>query len=305
MSQSARGPGPHFICVGPANSATTWIADHLKFHLDMWMPPIQEASYLYSRLQGGQFASEFHVRWNLRSICKRLIRNRSIFPWRDREYLHVVRELSELQTDKPDLNAYRRLFAPARGKLTGDIAPVYANCSVDGIRSCRTVLDNARVFMIARDPVQRFWGDVARHARYRVFGDADYGSLETAKRIYSEPWQSMHHFPTKLLDRWNQGLGEDRVKVFFFDDIRERPSDALAEIVTFIGGDMRKRIPFVWPGINRKNADVRPVIHPDAEEWVRQAFQEELEACAARFGKYGEKWLRRHAQPKDPLNSVE
>lgn len=276
------------------------MADHLKFHLDIWLPPIQEASYLYSRLQSGQFDNEFHVRWDVWSIFKRLVRNRSILPWRDREYFRVARELAKRKTDKPDLDDYRRLFAPARGKLTGDIAPVYANCSVEDVRFLRPFLDNAKVFMIARDPVQRFWGDVARHARYRVFGDVDYGSLEMAKRIFSEPWHSMHHFPTKLLDRWNEGLGEDRVKVFFFDEIRSRPSEALAEIVTFIGGDMRKRVPFVSPGINRKRSDVRPAIDPEAYEWIRKAFQEELEACAARFGDYGEKWLRRHAQPNPP-----
>ena len=107
----------------------------------------------------------------------------------------------------------------------------------------------------------------------------------------------MQHFPTEILDRWQAGLGEDRVKVFYFDDISQRPEPTLRNIVAYIGADYRRRIPAIPAGYNRKRGNEKVRFSAEAREWARQAFQPELEACAARFGPLGEAWLSAHRQP--------
>jgi hypothetical protein len=296
------GDGPHFICIGPGNSATTWVADHLKLQRDIWMPPIQEASYLKTLLRPGSHGLDLTLRWDWWSITKRAVRNRSIFPWRDEQYYRTARELSEAASDTPDLDGYRRLFTPAHSKLTGDIAPIYASFSVDEIGSFRSVLEPARIFMIARDPVQRFWSAMSRYASYRAFGDIDYESIEAAQQLFRDPQRSLQHHPTRILERWEAALGAERIRVFYFDDIVARPRQAFGNILEYIGSSYRHRISFVPVAYNRKTRRPRVSPSPEALEWIRRAFQEELARCASRFGAHGEEWHRKHRDARDAVS---
>lgn len=284
------GRPPHFICIGPGNSATTWLADHLKLQRDMWLPPAQEASYLKSLLRPGTHGLDLDLRWDLWSVVKRLISNRSILPWRDVEFYRQARLLSAKTSNKPDLQGYERLFEPAHGKLTGDIAPIYASFSTEQIRNLLPAFEGRKIFMIARDPVQRFWSAMSRHRSYRTFGDVDYSSLETARRLFSDPERSLQHFPTRIFDRWEEALGPGRLKVFYFDDIATRPREAFAAILEYLGSDPSQHLPLVPISHNRKGRF--PAVEPPAEvrNWVKQAFEDELARCSERFGEYGQRW---------------
>jgi hypothetical protein len=298
-----RGDGPYFICIGPGNSATTWIADHLKLQRDVWMPPAQEASYLKTLMRPGTHGLDLNLRWDWWSIVKRAVRNRSILPWRDKQYYQVARQLSQAPSDIPDLDGYRRLFAPAHGKLTGDIAPTYASFSAEQIDSFRCVLEPARIFMIARDPVQRFWSAMSRYAIYRTFGDIDYESVQAAQQLFRDPERSLQHYPTGVLDRWDAALGRGRIKVFYFDDVVARPRETFGNILEYIGSSYRFRMWSVPVSYNRKAKERRVSPSPEAREWVRCAFQQELARCADRFGERGEAWWRKHRNAGDDVSN--
>lgn len=290
---------PNFICIGPGSSATTWLADHLKLQRDVWMPPAQEASYLKTLMRPQTHGLDVVLRWDVWSILKRLVRNRSLLPWRDVEFYREARKLAANLSDEPDLEGYRRLFQPAHGKLTGDIAPIYASLSTDEIRHCLPVLETARIFMIARDPVARFWSAMSRHAGYRTFGDVDHGAIETAQRLFHDPTRSLQHYPTAILDRWERVLGRGRVKLFYFDDIVQQPRDTFRSILEYIGSDFREHFPLVPVGYNRKASQPRVTPSVEAREWVREAFQEELHRCAKRLLPHGEHWLSAHSGPDE------
>jgi hypothetical protein len=283
--------GPHFFCIGPAKCATTWIADHLKLHSDIWLPPIQEISYLSSGFEEHRGTINLEYCWDWWSVLKRIVRNKSLFGWRDRQFYAAARELAAKSDDVFDLDAYVRLFAPGRGKLTGDISPSYAAMSQAQIRRSLPVLEPGHIFMIARDPIARFWSHLSMLYRARVYGDVDYGSLETAQRFFHDPLRSGHHFPTRIFDLWASELGPHRIKVFFFDDIAQRPAEALRRIVDFIGADYAKRIPLVRASWNRNRGEQRAHVSAEARQWINKAFHEELERCAERFGSHGRAWL--------------
>ena len=285
------GYGPHFICIGPGGSATTWLADHLKLQRDVWMPPVQEASYLKTLMRKGTHGLDLDLHWDWWSIVKRLVRNRSLMPNRDLEFYREARALSVSDANEPDLDGYLRLFSPAHGKLTGDIAPVYASFSSDEIRDRLPALEGRKIFMIARHPVHRFWSALSRHAKYRTFGDVDYASLETAQRLFQDPERSLQHFPTQILDRWEAALGRDAVKVFYFDDVAQRPGETFARILDYIGSNYRYHLPVIPIGFNRKGRRQRVSPTSEARAWVQGAFNDELRRCAARFDPHGKRWL--------------
>lgn len=284
--------GPDFICIGPKRTATTWLADHLKLHTDIWLTPIQELNYLRGTFTEHYGKPRLDLRWTRWEIVKRIVRNKSLSTRADREFLALARRLA--RSDDVDLPSYRQLFAPARGRFSGDISPMYASFSAVEIARAMPVLDEARVFMIARDPVKRFWSDMSLHAHSRILGDVDYGSVETARRFFLDAGHQKQHLLSGIVQRWRDGIG-DRLRIFYFDDIARDPSGSLRDIVSYIGADFAKRLRFVGPAFNRKAQTTKLIPSAEARRWVRHAFQDELRDCEAMFGQHGARWRAEHA----------
>lgn len=286
---------PHFFCIGPGSSGTTWIADHLKLQRDVWLPPIQELGYLNAGFEGFHGSDHLRIGWDWWSIVKRVVRNKSFSLKNDQDFFKRARELARVPNSERDLALYRRLFEPAGTRITGDITPSYAELDVEQIRQFSPVFESAKIFMIARNPVERFWSAVSMYWRDRIFGEVDYASLKFIRTVFET--QANQNCLSQIVVRWREGLGDDRLRIFFFDDLSNRPAEVYREIVSFIGADPRKRIPIVSPGYNRKAGTRRIHVEPQVREWVRSAFQDELRACADLFGARGEQWLRRYQEP--------
>jgi hypothetical protein len=287
--------GPHFFCIGPGNSGTTWIADQLKLQRDVWLPPIQELGYLNAGFERFRDSEHLELHWDWWSITKRVVRNKGLSLEPDRQFLNAAKDLAAVPDSPPDFALYRRLFEPAAGRITGDITPSYADLNVEDIRRFMPVLENARIFMIARDPVDRFWSALSMYWRDRVYGDRDYGSLEFVQSVVEK--QARQCYLSQIVQRWREGVGSERLKIFHFDNLAADPVRTYKRIVDYIGADHRKRIPVVSPAYNRKAGQKKISASAEAREWVREHFQPELEACAELFGERGERWLKRHGHP--------
>jgi hypothetical protein len=293
-------PHPNFVCIGPKRSATTWLADQLKFHRDIWLTPIQELSYLSDGFATHRGKSYLTMRWTGWEIAKRVIRNKGP-GWRaDQAFLQVARRLAN--DDSYDLDGYRALFAPARARISGDISPMYASMTAAQIERALPVLESSRVYLLARDPVARFWSELSMHARKRSFGDADYGSLAFARAFFDNPERQRQHLLSGIVQRWREGIGSERLQILFFDDIVSQPEQSLRRIVADIGADWRKRLPGISPARNRKHglASVQP--EPGVRKAVSDWFAEELDQCADLFGSPGERWRAAHHAGR-PLES--
>ena len=284
--------GPNFFCIGPGNSGTTWIADHLKLQRDVWLTPIQELGYLNAGFERYRGSSDLQMHWDWWSVTKRIVRNKGLSLTPDRQFFAAARDLASVPDNPPDLRRYRRLFEPAAGRITGDITPNYADLDVSRIQHFAPVLEKAKVFMIARDPVERFWSALSMFWRDRVYGEGDYGSLDFVKMVLEH--QAKQSFLSRIVTRWQSGIGTDRLKILMFDDLAASPEQTYRDILRYIGADYRKRIPIVSPAYNRKAGSKKLHVSPEARAWVSEKFQTELHACAEMFGAQGMVWLQRH-----------
>lgn len=283
---------PNFICIGPKRSATTWLADQLKFHRDIWLTPIQELNYLSGGFPSHQGKPYMTMRWSAWELTKRVIRNKGPGVLADRAFLHSARRLAA--DPAIELSGYRDLFAPAGRRIAGDISPMYASMTVPEIAHALPVLTDARVFLLARDPVQRFWSELSMHARKRTFGPVDYESIDVARAFFDDPERQKQHLLSDIVGRWREGIGTDRLDILFFDDIVTDGGGTLRRIVDMIGADWSKRLPGIAPARNRKQG--RVVLNPAAEvrDTVAHWFADELNRCATLFGARGAAWRDRH-----------
>jgi hypothetical protein len=286
--------GPDFICIGPKRSATTWLADQLKFHRDVWLTPIQELNYLSGGFADHRGKPYLAMRWTGWEIAKRVIRNKGPGIAADAAFLRAARRLAA--QDGVDLAGYPELFAPAGRRIAGDISPMYASMTREEIARALPVLADARIILLARDPVQRFWSELSMHARKGGLGPADYGSIDVARAFFEDPVRQRQHMLSDIVQRWRGGIGADRLDIRFFDDIVADGAASLRGIVEAIGADWNKRLPVIAPTRNRKQG--RAPLTPTAE--VRAAvanwFGDELDRCVELFGARGASWRARHAR---------
>jgi len=222
------------------------------------------------------------------------VRNKRFGTSQDRQFMAAGKALAAFPDEEIDLAAYQRLFDAARGSITGDISPMYATLTEEQLKPLAHFLRGRSLLMIARDPIERFWSGMAMYWRYGALGKGDYGSLEKAQRLFNDPIRSRHHFPTRIIDRWDSAVGEGALRPFIFDDIVKRPRHTLNAIVAYVGGNPRSRLAVVPAGFNRKANLDRPAISAESRAWVVNAFAEELDRCAERFGETGRKWRDRH-----------
>lgn len=232
-----------------------------------------------------------HLRWSGWEIAKRVVRNKGPGIAADAAFLRTARRLAA-QPER-DLEGYRQLFAPAGTRISGDISPMYASMSVAEIRDALPVIGAARILLLARDPVQRFWSELAMHARKRSFGDVDYTSVDFARAFFEDPVRQRQHFLSDIAARWTQGLGPQPLEIIYFDDIVADAPATLRRIVALIGADWRKRLPGIAPALNRKQRAARFVPQDAVAKAVRQWFAPELDRCADTFGAHGQAWRQR------------
>ncbi|SFG20373.1 Sulfotransferase family protein [Novosphingobium sp. CF614] len=284
---------PNFICIGPKRSATTWLADQLKFHRDIWLPPIQELSYLSGGFPAHADKPYMTMRWTRWEITKRIIRNKGPGIAADRAFLRTARQLAA--DPAFDLDGYRALFGPAGSRVTGDISPMYASMTAAEIAQALPALAEARVFLLARNPIDRFWSELSMHARKQTFGTIDYGTYEVARAFFDDPERQKQHFLSGIVERWRDAIGANKLGILYFDDIVTHPERTLRQIVHMIGADWSKRLPGLAPDRNRKQARVAFTPSPGVRDAVRGWFSDELDRCAALFGTHGVAWRERSA----------
>jgi hypothetical protein len=126
---------PGFICVGPEKTGSSWLYRNLKWHPEIYLPPINEIRSFYNRYAypGEGLRDRFSARgdWHVRQY-------RGFLRKRFRYYLRHPHELLfHWQRTKWDLRFlfgsrndgwYLSLFDPAGERLAGEVSPQYFSC---------------------------------------------------------------------------------------------------------------------------------------------------------------------------------
>lgn len=143
---------PGALCIGAQKAGTSWLAQMLGQHPQIWIPPFKEVQFFNHR-----HIPEHRrwIRWHYRNKPKEI---------RDR---HIKREVPM----PPELDAYldglttgqmfnrqwyKRVFAPTpRGAVPMDLTPEYSTLPEEGVEFVARFLGNVKVLYLIRHPVDR------------------------------------------------------------------------------------------------------------------------------------------------------
>lgn len=215
--------GPTFICPGAQKSGTTWLNAQLKLHPEFRMPPQKEVDYL-DRYESSRrkYAQRF------KNNREKLERSADRLAW------------WEFFTSDWDIQKYPELFAFAGDKMTGDVSPNYSLLSQEAIDRAATLVPEARIILLFRDPVDRAWSHARHHTKHMAEGrgiedpmSPEDSLAETVAFAQSNRCVRYTRY-TKMLRHWQGAFGADQVFVGYYDDLVERPETLLNNILSFL-----------------------------------------------------------------------
>jgi len=211
---------------------------------------------------------------------------------RDRRFLERLKSLSA----EPgiDLENYARLFESKASLFSGDISPNYSTLSDEVIRQVLGYFSNLKVIFLARDPVERFWSHLSMEVHYRQIEPFDATDINEVSRNLSRRGMLLRSYPSAVVARWKRYVDSEQFRVYFFDDLQNKPAELRRSILGFLGADPDK------PG-SRLSADYNswtrmeklPLTNKVRSHLARH-FKKELKTCAARLGGPARNWPARY-----------
>jgi hypothetical protein len=276
--------GPDFCCIGAQKSGTGWLYEQLRSHPDFWMPPVKELHYFdrfwrSPRKAGGNKGRVDRARQDARDQ-------------RDLDFLAAMESL--FARPETDLQGYARLFAPKGSLISGDITPGYSTLPEEVVERIANHFPELKVVFLARDPVERAWSHLSmwvRHGRIPAF---DVNNIEEVTRNLSQPEVVMRSHPSKIVARWRRHVTADRMRVYFFDDLKRDPAELRGSLIQFLGGDPSTSSGALAVDHNTKAKQDRLELTDKMRAHVAAFFAEELKACASELGGPAAGWPARY-----------
>jgi len=143
---------PGALCIGAQKAGTSWLAQMLGQHPQVWIPPFKEVQYFnHLHIPGHRKWIGWHYRNKPQEIRQRhVMRKVDMAPELD-AYLQAVTSGKMFHNQW-----YKRIFAPApMHAIPMDFTPEYSGLPDEGVQAVRDFLPKARVVYLIRHPVDR------------------------------------------------------------------------------------------------------------------------------------------------------
>lgn len=228
-----------FFCgVGLPKTGTTWLAEYLRHHPEVFVPLMKELQ-VFNRY----FRPELY-RWmdstignNLKTTTEKLITKPDK---RERlaELTSLMAEALALphhSDEKYMMKAYRRLF---RGRVTpehnvfGEFSTTYCVLPEAGLRLLDTAFPNTRYLIVLRDPIKRFWSHVKHQTRLKD----DFDPCTNYLAMFDDPELSEMSNYREIVGNILRVIPTDRVHIALYEDLFvQHDETALKAITDFLG----------------------------------------------------------------------
>ncbi|MDO5632808.1 MAG: sulfotransferase [Paracoccus sp. (in: a-proteobacteria)] len=220
---------PDVLCIGAQKAGTSWLAQVLGQHPQVWLPPFKEAHYFnYQFIPGHRYWINWHYRTMPAEIRARHKRRQSPIPPEVDAWLDAICAGKRMFTN----HWYKRIFAPAPAHaMPADFSPEYSTLPDEGVAHVARFLGRARVIYLIRDPVDRAVSqlrmNLMREKRHPV--TLDDWLTEVANPVLAERGDYAAYVP-----RWQRHFGE-RLLILPYGSIGQAPDAVMQAVETHLG----------------------------------------------------------------------
>ena len=266
---------PNFMCIGAQKSGTTWLYQNIRFHPEIWLPPVKELDY-FSRSSSSPWVIILLTGKQVQRLwLHRLIRK----AWRKKgkDTGWFLRYLFLPQNDK----WYASLFSPSEGQIAGEMTPDYDILDAETVARIHALMPELKIIYLLRNPIERTWSQANRGVRQTLFQGNHTDSQVIQQFMESEePHRRSDYF--KTLQVWESFYQREQIFIGFFEQIQENPRELLLDIYQFLGVDSSEQ--HIPDSLHKKrNARHYSPIPDDWASHLAQRYHESLKLLHQRF----------------------
>lgn len=231
---------PDFLSIGSARCGSTWLAERLRRHSGVWIPPIKEIHYFDMQrvLPPWHWIRLRRYGIHLRRYATHLLRKDE---GRGRHFGHELRwGLRYFLCPRSD-EWYRKVLTPPAGLLSGEVTPAYCMLDDQAFQDLADAFPSTKFIFAMRNPMERDWSQAVMNLRLHRRREAPEAYLKEILEVLARKEVVARSSYLDVLARLDR-LESERVHVFFFDGIRDDPFGTLGEICDFLGIDADERM---------------------------------------------------------------
>lgn len=152
MDPAGQPRKPGALCIGAQKAGTSWLAQMLGQHPQIWIPPFKEVQYFnHLFIPGHQKWIGWHYRHKPQEIRDRHAKRGIPLPPELDAYLQGITQGRMFHN-----HWYKRVFAPAPAvAMPMDFTPEYSTLPDEGVDYVAKFLPKARIIYLIRHPVDR------------------------------------------------------------------------------------------------------------------------------------------------------
>lgn len=216
------------IGIGAQKAGTTWLADYLRAHPDVHMPPVKEVHF---------FDARFRPDWCRRYEEEMLTDFQATaagLTWRTCGDPQVVMKLTamllrfQMISDPSHYLRFLQWGAGARRVLC-EITPDYSMLGADGFQAMRSVHPNVKLVFLLRNPADRFWSSLRFNRTHNPAFDID---ANFDRLIGREDFHLLADYG-RTLDAALTAFPAEAIHIEFYE--RLFTPDAVARLCAFAG----------------------------------------------------------------------
>ncbi len=187
--------------------------------------------------------------------------------------------------------SYAAQFKHAGTRKKGEISPDYAILPRKRIEFIRSIMPEARLLFIMRNPIDRVWS-AARRVLSRLPGRKFEELTEEELNTYfrSAHCRQMSDYTT-VFAHWLSVFPAEQLHIAVFDEIASRPKEVLTEMFRHIG--VSENVDWrLFPCDKVVNKNPEAVIPEKSRRFLEEMYRPQIEVLYQRFGSRLAGWRR-------------
>jgi len=219
---------PKFVCIGAQKAGTTWLADALTLHPDLWNPGVKEIHFFDRVIPATNQLKKKAAQGLLAKLRQRSSRG----PNRASEELLTRKECTF------SLDDYLLLFEnKPPEQIAWEITPSYASMPEANVEYMSQALKGCKYLFIIRDPYERAVSQwrmaISRQYEREAFNEAELNK-EFDKWVEKDNLNRGKY--SSIIDTYAKYVDLDKYFLFLpFGEIKARPQNFLKKIYNYIG----------------------------------------------------------------------
>jgi len=265
-----------FVGLGAQKTGTTWMADYLDQHPEVFVSPIKELHYFNSKYLYKSFENIF-INKIKRNASKLDIKNKK----EKLDKLKLYIERLEMKNNRRYLRFFDKRVSDTH-RVFGEITPAYSMLSSEHFQEIYNLHDNVLFIFGMRNPIERFWSQL----RYARKFHNNFDPIENFEKKISDEGFLLRTDYSRTIKELESVVPKENIFYYFYEELfGENGEEVVRRLCSFLS------IKYIEPDFGKSiNVSKRIELDDERKKIALDKFGNIIAEVEKRFGYVPDSW---------------